>query len=86
MNREDRAGQKLTIAHFMPWSGVGGVEIATLRMVEATNDRFRHVVFCLDDASSLMDSFEKARGRNGNICSLSPVCDMGSDFTKSRVP
>ncbi len=59
MNREDRAGQKLTIAHFMPWSGVGGVEIATLRMVEATNDRFRHVVFCLDDASSLMDSFEK---------------------------
>ncbi|HEY6376682.1 MAG TPA: glycosyltransferase [Edaphobacter sp.] len=59
MNREDRADQKLTIAHFMPWSGVGGVEIATVRMVEATKDRFRHVVFCLDDASSLMDSFEK---------------------------
>jgi glycosyltransferase involved in cell wall biosynthesis len=34
----------------MPWKGIGGVEIATLRMVEATRDRFRHIAFCLDDA------------------------------------
>lgn len=43
----------------MPWSGVGGVEIATLRMVEATRDRFRNVVFCLEDAAELADSFAK---------------------------
>jgi len=59
MKREDRSDPKLTIAHFMPWSGVGGVEIATLRMIEATNDRFRHVVFCLADAVMLTESFEK---------------------------
>ncbi len=59
MRRDDRSGQKLTIAHFMPWSGVGGVEIATLRMTDATSDRFRHVAFCLHDAVELRVSFEK---------------------------
>jgi glycosyltransferase involved in cell wall biosynthesis len=43
----------------MPWSGIGGVEIATLRLVEATRQQFRHVVFCLHDAIALSDSFEK---------------------------
>ena len=59
MKREDISGQKLTIAHFMPWSGLGGVEIATLRLIEATNDRFRHVAFCLNDAVLLKDLLEK---------------------------
>jgi glycosyltransferase involved in cell wall biosynthesis len=59
MRRADRHDQKITVAHFMPWSGVGGVEIATLRMTEATKDRFRHVAFCLEDAVSLKNSFEK---------------------------
>jgi glycosyltransferase involved in cell wall biosynthesis len=59
MKRGGKSDQKLTIAHFMPWSGVGGVEIATLRMAELTSDRFRHVAFCLNDAVSLKDSFEK---------------------------
>src|SRR5438093_1538320 len=30
--------RKLTIAHFMPWSGMGGVEVATLRMIDATRE------------------------------------------------
>jgi glycosyltransferase involved in cell wall biosynthesis len=55
-NKVDHA---LTIAHFMPWSGIGGVEIATLRMVEATREQFRHIAFCLDDAVLLKDSFQK---------------------------
>jgi glycosyltransferase involved in cell wall biosynthesis len=41
----------------MPWSGIGGVEIATLRLVDATRDKFHHVAFCLPDATSLMDAF-----------------------------
>lgn len=49
----------LTVAHFMPWSGVGGVEIATLRMVEATRQQFRHVAFCLPDAIALREAFER---------------------------
>ena len=52
-------GQKLTVAHFMPWSGMGGVEIATLRLVEATRQQFRHIAFCLPDATALRDSFER---------------------------
>jgi len=49
----------VTIAHVMPWSGMGGVEIATLRLVAATRDRFRHVAFCLADADDLRARFEE---------------------------
>jgi glycosyltransferase involved in cell wall biosynthesis len=56
---DNSSHQKITIAHIMPWSGVGGVEIATLRMTEATRDRFRHVGFCLPDAVALRNSFEQ---------------------------
>lgn len=59
MNGGTRSGQKITVAHFMPWSGMGGVEIATLRLVEATRQQFRHVAFCLPDAVVLRDSFER---------------------------
>jgi glycosyltransferase involved in cell wall biosynthesis len=47
-----------TVAHFMPWCGIGGVEIATLRMTEATKERFRNVVFCLEGAEELRARFE----------------------------
>jgi len=57
--RREKSDRRLTIAHFMPWSGVGGVEIATLRMTDATSNQFRHVAFCLEDAASLRASFEK---------------------------
>jgi len=53
------SGKKLTVAHFMPWSGMGGVEIATLRIVEATCKQFRHIAFCLPDAVALRDAFER---------------------------
>src|SRR5260370_38176781 len=59
MRQNNGPNHKLTIAHFMPWSGIGGVEIATLRLVDATRDRFRHVAFCLQDATALKESFEK---------------------------
>jgi glycosyltransferase involved in cell wall biosynthesis len=38
---------------------MGGVEIATLRMVEATRQEFRHVAFCLPDAA-VTQSFAEA--------------------------
>jgi len=43
----------------MPWCGIGGVEIATLRMAEATKERVRNVAFCLEDAHELKARFEK---------------------------
>jgi glycosyltransferase involved in cell wall biosynthesis len=43
----------------MPWKGIGGVEIATLRMVEATREKFRHIAFCLEDAL-VREAFEGA--------------------------
>ncbi|MBB5339838.1 glycosyltransferase [Tunturiibacter gelidoferens] len=52
--------EKPTIAHFLPWDGIGGVEIATLRIIEATRDQFRHVAFCKPTALELKDACEKA--------------------------
>jgi glycosyltransferase involved in cell wall biosynthesis len=51
--------RKITIAHFIPWSGGGGTEIATLRMADATKHLFNHVAFCLPDTERLRDSFEE---------------------------
>ena len=58
MMGDSKSNQRLTVAHFMPWSGIGGVEIATLRMIDATRERFHHIAFCLPDAVALRDSFD----------------------------
>jgi glycosyltransferase involved in cell wall biosynthesis len=44
---------KPTIAHLLPWVSIGGVEVATLRIIEATRDQFRHVAFCMPGALEL---------------------------------
>ncbi len=59
MRSKPNPERKLTIAHLMPWTGVGGVEIATLRMTEATRDHVRNVAFCLPEAKELKAAFEQ---------------------------
>ena len=44
--RQYRQG-KPTVAHLLPWPSIGGVEVATFRLIEATRDEFRHVAFCM---------------------------------------
>jgi len=44
----------------MPWSGIGGTEIATLRMMHLTRGQFRNILFCLEDASALRDMCRSA--------------------------
>lgn len=80
-----RHDQKLTIAHIMPWSGVGGVEIATLRMVEATKDRFHHVAFCLHDATSLMESFGRLGVETITYAAPEPSLRHGIRFYKESL-
>ena len=58
MNAGKPDRKKLRVAHFMPWSGIGGVEVATLRMADATREQFQHIAFCLRDAAELIKSFE----------------------------
>jgi glycosyltransferase involved in cell wall biosynthesis len=53
-------GRKPTIAHFLPWDSIGGVEIGTLRIIEATRDQFRHVTFCMPQAVELREACEEA--------------------------
>ncbi|MEO8563676.1 MAG: glycosyltransferase family 4 protein [bacterium] len=50
-----------TIAHFMPWTGIGGTEHATLRIAHAVRDRgFHSVAFCRDDAPEVHELFRSA--------------------------
>ena len=60
LKSDGESRRKVTIAHFMPWSGMGGVEVATLRMIEVTRAQYRNVVFCLPDAFTLRDLLEKS--------------------------
>lgn len=50
-----------TVAHFMPWTGIGGTEHATLRIAAAVRERgFDSVAFCRDDAPGVHDFFHRA--------------------------
>jgi glycosyltransferase involved in cell wall biosynthesis len=50
-----------TIAHIMPWPCVGGVELGTLRMIQAIEgDEFRNLAFCLEGARPVREMFEQA--------------------------
>ena len=50
-----------TVAHFMPWPGIGGTEHATLRIAMAVREHgFRSIAFCRDDAAEVHAFFQQA--------------------------
>lgn len=50
-----------TVAHVLPWPGIGGTEHATLRIAKAVADRgIRNIAFCRDDATEVQAFFERA--------------------------
>ncbi len=52
-NRHATPNRSPVIAHLLPWPTIGGVEIATMRLIDATRNRFRHVAFCLPGTPEL---------------------------------
>jgi glycosyltransferase involved in cell wall biosynthesis len=46
------------IAHILPWTTVGGVESATLRIVESVDDEFKHYAFNVHGAKPVRHLFE----------------------------
>jgi len=49
-----------TIGHLLPWGSIGGVEVATLRIIKATRGEFHHVAFCMSKAMELQKAFAEA--------------------------
>ncbi len=82
MNGGGTSIRQPVVAHFMPWSGMGGVEIATLRLVEATRQQFRHIAFCLPDAEVLRDAFEKLNVETATYISPVPSLRHAGRFYK----
>jgi glycosyltransferase involved in cell wall biosynthesis len=54
-------GRSRTVAHVLPWAGIGGTEHATLRIAAAVRERgFHSVAFCRDDAADVHGFFRDA--------------------------
>jgi glycosyltransferase involved in cell wall biosynthesis len=48
------------IAHLLPWPTIGGVEIATMRLIESTQGQFRHLAFCMPGTAALQAACAQA--------------------------
>lgn len=49
------------VAHILPWSSIGGTELATFRIAEAVEGRrFRSIAFCIEGESPVRSMFENA--------------------------
>jgi glycosyltransferase involved in cell wall biosynthesis len=44
----------------MPWPTIGGVEVATLRLIQATGEEFRHIAFCVENAPVIATAFHES--------------------------
>jgi glycosyltransferase involved in cell wall biosynthesis len=56
-----QAQRSLTIAHLLPWPGIGGTEHATLRIAQAAAERgYRNVAFYREDAPVVGEFFRDA--------------------------
>ena len=52
---------KLTVAHLLPWPGIGGTEHATLRIARAAAERgYRNVAFYREDSPVVGEFFRDA--------------------------
>jgi glycosyltransferase involved in cell wall biosynthesis len=58
--RNGRRNARPTIAHLLPWPALGGVEIATTRLMRSTSDRFHHVAFCIRGSRELIAACQQA--------------------------
>jgi glycosyltransferase involved in cell wall biosynthesis len=81
MTANPPSGQRLTVAHILPFQGIGGVEIATLRLVEATRDDFHHVAFCLQEAPALERTFHQAGVETASYIAPEPSARHGLRYT-----
>ena len=64
----------------MPWAGIGGVEIATARLIAATKDRVNHVAFCLTGANAVIRQFQNCGARTVSYVAPEPSLRRFSRF------
>ena len=51
---------QFSIAHLLPWPSIGGVEVATTRLIRVTAGEFRHVAFCMPGSEELQQACAEA--------------------------
>ena len=64
-----RSGERaLTVAHVLPWPGIGGTEHATLRIARAATERgYRSIAFYRDDSPVVGEFFRDADAGDGAV-------------------
>lgn len=78
------AGTPKTIAHIMPWPCVGGVELGTLRMIQAVEgEEFRNIAFCLKNARAVREMFEGAGVRTAEYEAAEPSYRRPKEYLRT---
>ncbi len=78
-------GGKPTIAHLLPWPSIGGVEIATARIIEATRHQFRHIAFCMPNSAELRSLCEQSGAEVVSYVPPEPSLRHGVRFLKESL-
>jgi hypothetical protein len=60
VTESDRAAPRPRVLHVMDNLGTGGMELALLRLVERTRDRFDHSICCIRDLGACAPRFDAA--------------------------
>lgn len=76
--------QRYTVAHVLPFPGVGGVEHATLRIARATgSEHFRHVMFHREDGATVRDFFTQEGFETIAYQAIEPSYSKPAGFLRS---
>lgn len=74
------------IAHILPWSTVGGTELATLRLAQAVgNDNFVHTAFCQGTDSPVQKLFSSAGFDTARFEAIEPSYKHPSAFVRASL-
>ncbi|HWQ34199.1 MAG TPA: glycosyltransferase [Blastocatellia bacterium] len=73
------------ILHVLPWPSVGGTELATLRIAQATGDRFDHVALCLSEAGEVRDLFAHSGFETFSFTAVEPSLHRPAAYLRASL-
>jgi glycosyltransferase involved in cell wall biosynthesis len=84
-NDADKSDRRIIVAHMLPWTGIAGTELATLRIATLVQGHFRHVALCMRDAGELKELFAREGIETYDYTPPTPSLRHGSRyFQESR--
>src|SRR3954447_6786608 len=77
-------GKSIRIAHVIPWTAVGGTELATLRIAKAIREcGHESLIYCLSEAHQVVQMFNDAGFETIRYTPAVPSLLHGRDYLKT---